>query len=475
MIMQRLPQMRQPIFSRLDERNIEPGSSVKTLVIAVGILLWGIKPSIFAQDAPVNENDMFSDTSSVVASSTLAPSAQEKPKTVGMSGVIDAAFLGSANRDWMNDLHRSDLTVTNFIVGNLMLDIRLPQGVKAFANLETEYLPLTSSVMVGLREMFVDANVKKKVFLRLGKQVLQWGRCQLWNPTDLINVEKKLFIQKIGYREGAYGVKMHIPFGTAFNIYGFLDTKNASSVDSLALAGKFEFLIGNTEMAFSVWDKKDFHPVAGYDVSTRVLGLDILGEVSVSHGANSYSLVEKNGLLATAKSEEWQTKACVDAGRSFDFFSFPRALTVTGSFYYNGPGYGDNFLSDTSRYRSTGSIPLNPLLPPGISGISPAGGGVTKRDFLVENNLYEQHNFSQYYAALFTSLSRLFLTSLGAQLNAVYNLRQNSMILSGGVTYTSLNEFFTQILVSGYIGKENTEYTFQNQAMTFQVTAGLTF
>jgi hypothetical protein len=429
--------------------------------------------SAFAQDPPVSENDLFSDTSSVVESSKVvntAASKENKPKSTALSGIINSAFIGSANRDWFRDFHRNDLGVTNFIVGNLMLDIRLPQGAKAFANLETQYTPLNSSVMVGLRELFVDGNLKQKVFLRLGKQVLQWGRCTLWNPTDLINVEKKLFIQKIGYREGAYGIKMHIPFGTSYNIYGFLDTKNASSVDSLALAGKFEFLLGGTEMAFSLWDKRSFQPVAGYDISTRVAGLDITGEVAVSHGANVYSLGEKDGFLIKTKSEDWQTRACVDIGRDFDFFSIPRAFTVTGSFYYNGAGSGDNIFSDFSYHPFA-----VPAVSVGQNGVPTIMAGGTKRDFLVENNLYEQHNFSNYYAALFTGVSRFFYSGLSSSLNAVVNLQQQSLILSGGFTYASLNEFFTGILLSGCIGKKNTEYTFQNQALSAQITAGVTF
>jgi hypothetical protein len=427
----------------------------------------------YSQDPSVNENDLFSDTSSVVASSTIvnnAASQENNPKSTSISGVINSAFIGSANRDWFDEFHRSNLGLTNFIVGNLMLDIRLPQGAKAFANLETEYVPLNSSVLVGLREMFVDANVKKKVFLRFGKQVLQWGRCTLWNPTDLINVEKKLFIQKIGYREGAYGIKLHIPFGTSYNIYGFLDTKNASSVDSVAAALKFEFLVGGTEMAISFWDKKSFHPVAGYDISTRVIGLDIAGELSLSHGANFYSLDEKAGALTKVKSGDWQTKACVDIGRDFDFFTIPRAFTVTGSFYFNGAGYDHNLFSDSSYHLF--AVPVTSVGAPGISTIMIGG---TKSDFLVENNLYEQHNYSKYYAALFTGVNRFFFSGLSSSLSAVMNLQQESLILSGGFTYASLNEFFTGILISGYMGKRNTEYTFRNQALTVQVTAGVTF
>jgi hypothetical protein len=351
-----------------------------------------------------------------------------------------------------------------------MLDIRLPQGAKAFANLETQYIPQGSNVLVSLREIFLDGNLKNRVFLRLGKQVLQWGRCDIWNPTDLINVEKKLFIQKIGYREGAYGVKLHIPFGTAYNIYGFVDTREASSVDSIAAAGKFEFLIGGTEMAFSLWDKKNFHPVFGYDFSTRLLGIDFTGELSLSDDGNNFSLQNRGGTLEKAKSDDWQTRLCLDFGRQFNFFDISQGLSITGSFYYNQGGYNENFFADTQRYDFKDQITT--MDPTGKPSTRSRG---TKADFLTMNNLYEMNNFSRYYLGLDIQVSRIFISALSGFFKIIDNVPQSSMILTTGVNVVSLNEFFTGLTINGYFGKKNTEYTFQNQAMMVQITAGVTF
>lgn len=426
----------------------------------------------FAADPSVDENAMFSDTSSITASKDIVDNKtimEKDQKSVGLSGQIVDANIGNFNRDWFNDFHRSNVQLSTFVLGNLLLDIRLPQGAKAFANLQTEYIPLDSAVMVSLQELFIDGNIKNKVFLRLGKQVLQWGRCDIWNPTDLINVEKKLFIQKIGYREGAYGVKLHIPFGTAYNIYGFLDTREASSIDSLAAAGKFEFLIGGTEMAFSLWDKKNYHPVFGYDFSTRLIGVDLTGELSVSDGSNSFMLHEQNGMLEETKSGDWQTRLCIDVGRQFGFFDISQGLSVTGSFYYNHGGYGDNLFADTAHYGF--KKPLATISPSGPAMI--ASG--KKSDFLIMNNLYQMNDFSRYYVGLDIEISRIILSALSGFFKVIDNIPQSSAILTTGINFVSLNEFFTGLTVNGYFGQKNTEYTFQNQAMTVQITAGVTF
>jgi hypothetical protein len=283
-------------------------------------------------------------------------------------------------------------------------------------------------------------------------------------------VEKKLFIPKIGYREGAYGIKAHIPFGTFCNIYGFLDMKNPGSVDSLAVAGKAEFLLGNTEMAVSMWNKKNSRPVFGYDISTRQLGIDITGEISVSHGSNTYSLFEDNGALYKDKSKDWQTKASIDFGKDFDLFSISKGLNVIASFYYNRTGYSDNLFADNRLYTFR-----NPLQAQDTGAGSATLTQGTKTMFLLIDNLYEQHDFSRYYASIDTKINRLFLNSLTGFVNFIDNIPQSSMIVSAGINYTSLNEFFAGLTVNGFLGGRQTEYTFTNQAFLIQLTAGLTF
>ena len=445
---------------------------IKFAFTAISLCVLIVTPA-FAADLSVDENAMFADTSSVTSSKDIVDNktiSEKDQKSVGLSGQITDANIGTFNRDWFSNFHRDNLQLSTFVLGNLLLDIRLPQGAKAFANLQTEYIPLDSAVLVSLQEIFVDGNIKDKVFLRLGKQVLQWGRCDFWNPTDLINVEKKLFIQKIGYREGAYGVKLHIPFGTAYNIYGFLDTREASSVDSIAAAGKFEFLIGGTEMAFSMWDKKNYHPVFGYDFSTRLIGLDLTGELSVSNGSNSPSLRVQNDSLEETKSNDWQTRMCIDVGRQFNFFDIGQGLSVTGSFYYDRGGYSENIFADGKTY--TFNRPISTTDPTGKPVLINFG---TKSAFLTANNLYQMNDFSQYYVGLDVEISRLFLSSLSGYFKAIDNLLQSGAVLTTGVTYVSLNEFFVGLTINGYLGQKNTEYTFQNQAMTVQITAGVNF
>lgn len=406
----------------------------------------------------VNESEMFSSSDSVVESAgALLKEAAAEAKHVGFSGEITSALI--------NSVARSSSALNSLTVGNIFLDVRLPKQIKGFANMETVYLAKDKSTTVLLRELFFDFSLKQKFYFRTGKQVLQWGRCAFWSPTDLINVERKTFIRKIGYREGAYGLKAHVPFGTRLNLYGFWDTGDASSAEESAGALKAEFLIGGTEMAFSGWMRRK--PVFGYDLSTRFYTVDIAGEYSVSRGDVKDRLQLKDGMLSlTRRRDEWLSSASVSFRKSFRLGNFRDRVSVTSEWYYNEAGAGGDIFGDDTIYPY--AQPIVPFL-----GAPVASG--TQRDFLRQNNLYEAHYHSRYYTALFTSVSRFILTDLVFNMNLISNLSDSSAILSTGVAYKNIHNFSAGILANVNLGGKQREYTFSDQIYDLQLTCGIAF
>ncbi len=253
----------------------------------------------YAQE-PIDENALFSNQEIVAETTGIvdAKVVEEEKKTVNFSGEITALSDYTLSRN----KKEKDNSLSTSVYANFFLDARLKKGTKYFANLEflnnSQTKDANKDILFSFKESFIDFNFKNALYFRTGKQVLQWGRCYLWNPSDVINIEKKTFIQKIGYREGTYGVKIHIPSGTRYNIYSFIDTKDANDTDELGLAVKYEFIVKKTEMAFSVWGKKAFKPVYAYDFSTRLFGIDVIGEAAFSRADIAERLKEENGILS---------------------------------------------------------------------------------------------------------------------------------------------------------------------------------
>jgi hypothetical protein len=410
----------------------------------------------FAEDA-VSELELFSSSGVVTQAVSAAPAAEEK-KTLGFSGELisvaeDAVFRNSSGRP-----------LNSYVVGNFMLDARLKDGVKAFANMEAGYNARVRETTSTLREVFLDFNIDRRVYFRTGKQVLQWGRCSLWNPTDLVNIEKKTFVRRIGYRDGAYGLKMHIPFGASRNIYGFLDTGNALNDNEVGAALKYEFLTGRTEMAFSGWARRNRRPVLGYDLSSRLGDVDIAGEVGVSRRDNTRFIRDIGGTLDIyRKNAGWTTQAAVNFSKGFRLGDFNDRLTAAAEFFYNQNGYTRNPFGDASVYNFSAPI---------AAGTQASG---TKKEFLLGNGLYVPNYLSRYYGAVFTRVSRFIITDMTLNMNYVRNLNDQSGVLSAGVNYADLNDFSVGFLANAYLGRGDREYTFSGAKFLYQLTAGVSF
>ncbi|MBI5207043.1 MAG: hypothetical protein HY934_04550 [Candidatus Firestonebacteria bacterium] len=427
---------------------------------------------IFAED-PINEDDLFSNPDLIittdknedkVASDNKIKEEEEK-KTVDFSGEI----IGASDYTLSRDKDKKDNSLSSSVLADFFLDVRLKKGTKYFANLEilnnSQIKNKDSDFLFSIKESFIDFNIKDSVYFRTGKQVLQWGRCYLWNPSDVINVEKKTFIQKLGLREGTYGIKFHKPYGTKYNIYGFIDTKNATDTNELGFAGKYEFILGKTEMSFSGWNKKGFAPVYSYDFSSRFFGIDTKGEAAFSYGDNYNHIKTENGELSKYKEKDkWIPRASMNFGKQFDFMEVNDRISVNMEFYYNHTGLTENIFKDKNIYTFIGEFDS--------TGKQKTG---TKKDYLLNNDLYEANNLSRYYAALFTSFNKFIISDMILTFNLISNLNDSSYIATTGVNYKDINDFSLGFNVYSYIGKTDREYTFSNNLIATRLYVGVVF
>jgi len=446
-----------------------------TISTAVAAIFLGT-----AQAQDIDENALFGDTSmTIVDSATLAKSSVDLAGTdsavTTFSGSMNAIAEPAVSRDWFTSRDRREVSMSTLTLASLMLDARLPFGVKAFANGETYYRPENGAATFTVPELFLDVNYKRRIYFRAGKQVLQWGRGYFWNPTDLINVEKKSFIEKIGAREGTFGVKTHIPFGTKWNIYGFLDMNHPTPVDSLAGAARFEGLFGGTEAGVALWGKRGKDPIFGLDFSTTILSWSVTGEMSITSGDNYHILdLDKTfsqphsataGLptfIFSSPKEDAVVRLSAGLMRTFDLLDVDDRLMVVGEFYFNQVGDNGNvFQNDTLKKLLTAVRVL-----PDSQQLMATG---------MIASAFEFNSLARYYSAFFITVSKFIISDMTLQLNGLINYNHGCAILTGGVQYATLHNFTLGCLLTGYIGPKEAEYTFMGNGASLRINAGVTF
>jgi hypothetical protein len=417
-----------------------------------------------ADPAPVDESALFGDTNQVVDSATRAASPGDTAgrRTLGLSGNILAFGSETVPRAYFGDFDAARARQSAGAVGDAYLDARLLRGFRAYANLEWD-LDATrgDSAVFRVPETFLDANLGRKAWFRVGKQVLQWGPGYFFNPTDLINVERKALVRRLGAREGVFGAKVHVPFGTRANLYGFLDANRVSRSDSLSGAVKAEFLAGRSEMAVMAWDGGGRDAVYGADLSTRLLGLDLVAEAALHSSLRTREFSMTGGLPALKESRrDWQPRLSVGAGRSFDAGGIPDRLMLSAEYYYNRPG------SDARR------MPFASLLgQAAAAGFTPEQALAAAAAF----GAFEPNSYSQHYAAAFANWSRFIRSDLNLSGSALMNLNQSSALLAGVLAYRDINDFGLSLTVYGFAGPRGTEYTLASDGIQVQILAEAPF
>jgi hypothetical protein len=419
------------------------------------------------KDDLFSEDDIFSDDTTVIAVEEHQDeriAAQLMEESVSFAGEFRGRFIYDITRGALEgDTDWGDNPYAAIMEGDFLLDARWREGIKVFGDLWAAYTESSQPAEQPqpnqnidddkfetiLKEFFGDMNITRKVYFRFGKQNLKWGRGYFWNPTDLISEDRKDFQDLDRRREGVFGLKMHIPFGTRANFYGFIDMNDVEKSEDFAYAGKFEFLVFNdVEVAFSAWTKNDYRPVFGFDFSTYEFRTQWRGEASLTKGGNQ-TYLEKQGdeYVETYDSEEWIPRFTLGCTRNFDVGDFTNRFSVTGEFFYNAKGYDVNMFEDDEI-----------------------------RERFLSGGYYNPNYYGKYYAAIFTTFGRFLNNSdLTLTTNAIGNLSDSSFILEADVGYQLTFNARLHTKLSGYLGEKNREYTFSGNAVSAEVSFTFTF
>ncbi len=485
----------------------------------------GSKPN----EAKGAEEKMFGEES------TLTPSEKVKDDTVSKEidkkSVTFTGFLNSRTSvkykrpTILRDLGLIDSgNFLSYFQSNFELDARLVKGIRGYANVSADYYPMglaTSSTQLSyltypflgplayyiknnlsvpvsylgipayyikddnsllvekvnaafsINEVFVDVNIAKAIYFRVGKQVLKWGVGYLWTPTDVINVDKKDILDWSQVRQGTYGLKMHIPFGTRANIYSFVDFKKAKNLSDISMANKAEVLIGNTEIALSVLLKKKNVPLYGLDFTSRILELDIHGEASVSYGDNNrrVSLFPwylssslgfplpidliyytshfqgKSSIMDYRVHGKWIPKASFGFGKGFEVLDVKDRLRIDFEGFYNGAGYSSKVF-EKDPYTVA---------------------------YYLSQGLHSPNYYGRFYAGAFITIRQMFVEELSAAINCIVNIQDQSSVVSGMLTYNPFYDLYLNLTVSGYVGKRHREYTVFGNYGTAELSIKLVF
>ncbi|URA09721.1 hypothetical protein [Thermospira aquatica] len=422
----------------------------------------------------IDENELF-EKSDIITDAPLLTN--ESFKAFSLTGQIQGEFSYLIPKSRLTNLESSDPNRYLFTIGgDLFLDIRQGKGYKAFVDiafatssggipfLHRFYDPATdtstsvtetNTFILQMKEIFIDLPLAHTVYLRLGKQFLKWGTTYFWNPTDLINRERKNLGNLEATREGTWGLKIHIPYKTVANWYTFVDFTDTDTIEHTALASRLEVLLGTTEIGICGWWKKNAIPVYGADLSTRLWGFDIKAEGTISYGDNRPSLKEEiitigyvpfTNYVAEPISHQWVSRLSFSISRSWDVFDEKERLFTLLEIFHNSQG-------------TNASLFDNPI----------------KLQTALATRAYIPNEYARWYLLFSLGFKKIFVRELSTQMYTLWNIEDESAILQPTLTYAPTSDVTLSAGLSWAIGKPDREYTTTATPLTFSGGVTLRF
>ncbi len=378
---------------------------------------------------------------------------------IGVSGEIASQIIYysySTSRDWYlsqsgDSIEEDEHRLNKQVKINLFYDIRLQDGVRGFASIEAGESSSESDNedIFGVNELFLDTNINNKVYIRTGKQMLVWGRNYIWNPVDMISVDKKSFTDMDKVWEGTKGIRIHIPNGAEKNLYFFVDMDSLDLIKDISVAAKYEFLYDKTEIGLSFWGKESYQAVYGLDFSSRLGTIDIRGELALSNGDNYYTLDYDS--LDLKKEDGWTPRLSLGFSQLFDHNNIRNRINLTGELYYNYNGYDKNIFKRIEEY----------------------GDYNIKEDFITK--VYKHFETAKYYLALSGSIDRFIISDAKINLNGIVNLIDKSAIVASGISYSPLSGLIISLDLNGNLGGKFTEATLWGERFSVNLGTKILF
>lgn len=139
-----------------------------------------------------------------------------------------------------------------------------------------------------LSELHYSFDIAKKVFVRLGNQLIAWGPSRIWTPVDFINLQRADPFAELDARRGKPGLRVHVPLKRG-NFFGFADFGSTSAdgaygdpAETVNLAGRADFTAAGFEFGATVYGGAEAEPRFGADFSGRLLGTTVYGEYALT-------------------------------------------------------------------------------------------------------------------------------------------------------------------------------------------------
>ena len=231
----------------------------------------------------------------------------------------------------------------------LFLDARPARDFRAFVRGDLGY-NTTSGVDFDLDELFADATVDDTVFVRAGKQTINWGVGTFFSPANLINVERIDPENPDEQLAGPVALRAQVPLG-ADNFTGYVLAEDLTEgAFNLGAAARYEFLVEGYEVTTGAIIEDSGHWALMATGTGALKDVTVFAEAVLEGNSDRVRVVrdESTALgLSTIPSDDLYFSGTLGGRYSYETEDERFSVSANVQYFFNGDGYSDaNLFTD---------------------------------------------------------------------------------------------------------------------------------
>ncbi len=416
--------------------------SLLILILLAGLALAQDTPddSLFGGNTSSEQpsDDMFGDN--IFTEVSNAPGAKPATDLFTTSGVsLGGKFAVATELSLdLNPVDGQDALSSGLtdLSTTLFLDARPATDFRAFVKGKLGYTT-TNGVSFELKEAFADITIADTVFVRAGKQTVNWGVGYFFSPANLINLEQIDPENPGAELSGPIAFKAQLPLG-ADNLTGYLLTNDSADGNNFSSAARYEFLVSGFEVTTGGIIEDSGHWALMATASGSVQDVTLFAETVLEGNSTKVFVVKDSSKptgLSTTTSDALYVSATLGARYSYTTEDDLYRFTGIAQYFFNGLGYEDNSIF-TDNPAAIGSL---------------VGSGSL--------NLSDLQERGQHYLAINLSSPDIAKSKLTPSALWLANLSDGSGFLNASLSYSGIDYVTPNIRYRYSYGTKGAEYS----------------
>ena len=307
--------------------------------------LFGVESDLFGGDGD-DLDSLFGDDSSLVADVVETDIVLDELLLTNESGVViggSYSFSITPGWAWFLDADTNSGSFFTSLQSEIYFDARPNADIRVYGDARISYPFKTAADdsgtpfqdesrgfddIVTIGELFSDFTINDTIFIRAGKQTINWGVGYFFSPADLLNLAEIDPSDPDADLEGPVSVMINVPIEVD-NLYGYLIVpENTEDITDLVGAAKYEKVIGGTEFGIGGYYRDGQPPAGMLTVSTNIADISVFGEGVVQYGS----------AITEIPDDVWYVSGTVGTMFSLSSDESDLGASFVGQYYYNGEG-----------------------------------------------------------------------------------------------------------------------------------------